>query len=254
MSADIHSSHDQIRAAVNISWGAIYHRDLATAELWAGRAPRARLIVGDRFVRCVRDRRAGADRRDEGQLGGNRSEGLLCSTPWLNSARRTSSPAHCSVDFRLAEVVHQDPPDGRVGTLLQANEVQRTTPAAISLAEYVWIGGKLDEAIFPQMREILADCIDCDSPWMAGELGFWLRLIGEIDHIPEIAPEPYRLAGDGDWEGAAAFWKERGIPYDRAVALSHGDTDARIEALGIFDDLGAIPVAARLRSELAEAG
>jgi hypothetical protein len=38
MSADIHSSHDQIRAAVNISWGAIYHRDLATAELWAARA------------------------------------------------------------------------------------------------------------------------------------------------------------------------------------------------------------------------
>ena len=35
MSADIHSSHDQIRAAVNISWAAIYHRDLATAELWA---------------------------------------------------------------------------------------------------------------------------------------------------------------------------------------------------------------------------
>ena len=79
-------------------------------------------------------------------------------------------------------------------------------------------------------------------------------MIGEIDHIPEIAPEPYRLAGDGDWEGAAAFWEERGIPYDRAVALSHGDTHARIEALGIFDDLGAIPVAARLRSELAEAG
>ena len=104
------------------------------------------------------------------------------------------------------------------------------------------------------MREILADCIDRDSPWMAGELAFWLRLIGEIEDIPDIAPSPYRLAGDGDWEGAAAFWEERGIPYDRAVALSHGDTDARIQALGIFDDLGATPVAARLRSELAEAG
>jgi hypothetical protein len=89
---------------------------------------------------------------------------------------------------------------------LQANEVQRTTPAAISLAEYVWIGGKLDDAIFPQMREILADSIDRDSPWMAGELAFWLRLIGEIEQIPDIAPEPYRLAGDGDWEGAASFW------------------------------------------------
>lgn len=60
--------------------------------------------------------------------------------------------------------------------------------------------------------------------------------------------------GDGDWEGAASFWKEGGIPYNRVVALSHGDTDARIEALGMFDDLGAIPVAARLRSELARPG
>ncbi len=38
MSADLHLSHDQIRAAVNIGWGAIYWRDLATAEVWTERA------------------------------------------------------------------------------------------------------------------------------------------------------------------------------------------------------------------------
>ena len=89
---------------------------------------------------------------------------------------------------------------------------------------------------------------------MAGELAYWLYLIGEIDQIPDVAPEPYRLGGAGDWKGAAAFWEQRGIPYDRAVALSTGSTDARIEALSIFDDLGATPVAARLRSELAAGG
>ena len=127
-------------------------------------------------------------------------------------------------------------------------------PASIALAEYAWIGGKLDQAIFPQLQEILADCLEHESPWMAGELAYWLFLIGEIDQIPDVAPEPYRLGGAGDWKGAAEFWEQRGIPYDRAVALSRGSTDARIVALSIFDDLGATPVSARLRSELAAAG
>ena len=256
MSADIHSSHDQIRAAVNISWGAIYHRDLATAELWAGRAHELSI---DREI-------ASFDAYVTGELAlidemrGNWAEAeakvcfVLDTLAELGTANIVASTLLGRLQARRGE------PDAKTHLMdgwersLQANEVQRTTPAAISLAEYVWIGGKLDETIFPQMREILAECIDRDSPWMAGELAFWLRLIGEVDQMPDIAPEPYRLAGEGDWEGAASFWKERGIPYDRAVALSHGDTDARIEALGIFDDLGAIPVAARLRSELAEAG
>jgi DNA-binding CsgD family transcriptional regulator len=122
------------------------------------------------------------------------------------------------------------------------------------LAEYSWIGGKLDPTLFPRLREVLDDCIERESPWIGGELAFWLHLIGEIDHLPEIAPEPYRLSAAGDWEAAAAFWQERGIPYDRAVALSLGPDEARIEALAIFDELGATPVAARVRAELVESG
>jgi len=256
MSADLHYSHDQIRAAVNIGWAAIYWRDLATAEVWTERAHQLSL---DREI-------ASFDAYVTGELAlidemrGNWAEAeakvcfVLDTLAELGTANIVASTLLGRLQARRGE------PDAKTHLMdgwersLQANEVQRTTPAAISLAEYVWIGGKLDDAIFPQMREILADCIDRDSPWMAGELAFWLRLIGEIEDIPDIAPSPYRLAGDGDWEGAAAFWEERGIPYDRAVALSHGDTDARIQALGIFDDLGATPVAARLRSELAEAG
>jgi DNA-binding CsgD family transcriptional regulator len=132
--------------------------------------------------------------------------------------------------------------------------VQRTGPTAIALAEYVWIGGKLDETIFPRFREVLADCIQRDSPWIAGELAFWLHLIGEVDQLPDAAPEPYRLSAAGDWRAAASYWEERGIPYDRAVALSFGSNEARLEAVSIFDDLGATAVAARLRAELVEAG
>jgi DNA-binding NarL/FixJ family response regulator len=89
---------------------------------------------------------------------------------------------------------------------------------------------------------------------MAGELALWLFLIGQLEGIPVSAAEPFALVGAGDWEGAATFWEQRGIPYDRAVALSLGTSESKIEAIRILDDLGATPLASRLRAELAEAG
>jgi DNA-binding CsgD family transcriptional regulator len=100
----------------------------------------------------------------------------------------------------------------------------------------------------------MAECLERESPWMAGELAFWLYLIGAIETIPEGVAEPYRLAGSGEWEKAALFWEDRGIPYDRAIALSMGSNEAKLEALGILDELGARPIASRLRSELTAAG
>jgi DNA-binding CsgD family transcriptional regulator len=112
----------------------------------------------------------------------------------------------------------------------------------------------VDQAIFPRLREVLAESLERESPWMGGELAFWLYLIGEIDQIPTGAAEPYRLAGAGEWEETAAFWEKRGIPYDRAVALSLGSTEAKVEALSIFDALGATALGSRLRTELTAAG
>jgi DNA-binding CsgD family transcriptional regulator/type II secretory pathway predicted ATPase ExeA len=256
MSAELGFSHDQIRAAVNIGWSAIYYRDLPIAELWVGCAHDLAMerempsfdayVTGERaLIDEMRGRWAEAESKVCFVLD-NQAE--------LGTANIVSSTLLGRLQARRGE------PDAKSHLLdgweraLLTDEIQRTAPASIALAEFVWIGGKLDQGIFPRLQEILADCIERESPWMAGELGYWLYLIGEIDQIPDVAPKPYRLAGLGDWEGAASFWEERGIPYDRAVALNQGSTEARIEALAIFEDLGATPVAARLRSELAEAG
>jgi hypothetical protein len=51
----------------------------------------------------------------------------------------------------------------------------------------------------------------------------------------------------GDWAAAAIEWQRRGHPYERACALTDGDTEARLTALEIFDQLGAAPAAAALR-------
>ena len=137
---------------------------------------------------------------------------------------------------------------------LQADEIQRKGPSGLALAEFAWLGGRVSPEVFPRLREVLASCLELDSPWIGGELAFWLHLAGELDLVPPLAAEPYRLAASGDWEAAAAFWEDRGIPYDRAVALSLGSNEARLEALAIFDGLGAVAPAARLRTELARAG
>ncbi len=68
--------------------------------------------------------------------------------------------------------------------------------------------------------------------------------------MPETALEPFVLLDRGEWEKAAAYWDERGIPYETALALSFGGTDAKLEALRILDRLGAIPLASKVREAL----
>jgi DNA-binding CsgD family transcriptional regulator len=256
LSQEIGYSHEQVRAAVNISWVAISHRDLPTGELWATRAHDLAL---QREMPAFAFYATGALALiDEMRGRWPDAEARVCEVLENPAGPDNAKLVATTLLGRL--MARRGEPEAKRRLFdgweraLRADEIQRTGPAAIALAEYSWIGGNLDQSIFPKLREVLADCIDRDSPWVGGELAFWLHLVGEIDQLPEMAPEPYQLSIAGDWESAAEFWEERGIPYDRAVALSLGSDQARIEALGIFDDLGAIPVATRLRSELVEAG
>jgi DNA-binding CsgD family transcriptional regulator len=137
---------------------------------------------------------------------------------------------------------------------LQTDEIQRKGPSGIALAEFAWLGGTVDRGIYQRLSEVQKLCFERESPWIGGELAFWLFLAGELAEIPEEAAVPYRLAGEGEWEKAAAFWEERKIPYDRAVALSFGSAEAKIEALAALDELGAAVPAARLRGELVRNG
>ncbi|TIT84106.1 MAG: helix-turn-helix transcriptional regulator, partial [Mesorhizobium sp.] len=66
--------------------------------------------------------------------------------------------------------------------------------------------------------------------------------------------EPHRLLLAGDWRGAAAFWAGMDAPFERALALLQGDEAALREALGIFEGLGARPVAQRVRGMMRQSG
>ena len=134
------------------------------------------------------------------------------------------------------------------------NEMQSLLPSAAALAEYLWLHGEDDPVLTARFRELLDDARRYGFPWSAGWLAFWLWMLGTLSEPPEGIAEPYRLVMDGKPTEAATIWEAKGIPYERGLALMHGDEKARLEALDIFDMLGATAVAAKLRKILRNDG
>ena len=135
-----------------------------------------------------------------------------------------------------------------------AGELQTILPVAATVAEYIWLTGATDADRIARLREVLNEGIRLGHPWVVGELAFWLWKLGELAEIPEGIAEPYRLVMQGDPIAAAEIWEKLGYPYERAIALSHGDTTSQLEALDILDTLGATAVADKLRQALRDQG
>ncbi len=152
---------------------------------------------------------------------------------------------------------------------VKTGEIQRLAPAAAARAEHAWLGDELraddatpaDAATAPLSVDMspvaalwasyaLAD--ERGDAWGRAELAFWLRRAGADVAAHADDPVPFALAASGDWAGAAAAWRAAGLPYEAADALAQ--TDARVDALVAFDELGATRVAQRLRRRLRAEG
>jgi DNA-binding CsgD family transcriptional regulator/tetratricopeptide (TPR) repeat protein len=136
----------------------------------------------------------------------------------------------------------------------RGDEMQSLLPSAAGLAEYMWLHGEQDDVLIRRFSELLVDERRFNFSWRAGWLAFWLWMLGELTEPPEGIAEPYRLVIEGNPMEAAEIWESKGIPYERALALMHGDRDARLEALDVLDGLGATAVAAKLKGELRDDG
>jgi DNA-binding CsgD family transcriptional regulator len=137
-------------------------------------------------------------------------------------------------------------------------EPQRTVYVAIAAAEDAWL---LPEAADVALEEAKAQLRDAylmaeqrHSRWGVEDLALWLRILGEPVAGTERFSSPFREHCEGRWKEAAEGWRERGRPYEEALALSAGDEQAQRQALEIFDRLGALPAAARLRREMRAGG
>ena len=86
--------------------------------------------------------------------------------------------------------------------------------------------------------------------WILGALAYWLWRAEKLEDIPAGAPELFKLMTRGFWREAAQVWERIGCPYERALALAAGDAEAGLQALGIFEGLGALPAMRYLKRRL----
>ena len=132
-------------------------------------------------------------------------------------------------------------------------ELQRTGPAAALVCEHAWLRDDAESA-----RRI-GGLVHTEATrlgshdWVA-PLAFWLGRTG-VWADPGESVSPYALMARGEWSEAAAAWRSRGYPYETALALVLSeDVVAKIDGLTLLDDLGAEPLARRVRRDLRERG
>jgi DNA-binding CsgD family transcriptional regulator len=127
-------------------------------------------------------------------------------------------------------------------------------PVACARAEIAWIARHEDD-VRAATQQALDLAIERGAAWWIGKLGYWRRTHGIEDDLPDDVIEPWSLHLVGDWEAAAAAWRARGHPYETALALSEADDDAALrEALDLFQQLGARPLASMVARQLRERG
>lgn len=136
---------------------------------------------------------------------------------------------------------------------MRTNEIPRFGPIASARIEMAWLAG--DEAqMIAEAQSMLEMAKGHNDPWLHGELAFWLCRAGATQTVQQEIAEPYALQIAGNWRAAAALWKKIGCPYEEGMALLDGDEAAQLEALAIFEKLGASPAAENLRRTLRASG
>ncbi len=131
--------------------------------------------------------------------------------------------------------------------------LQRLAPVAAARAEAAWLDG---EAGFAAREAGLAYPLALEKrhAWFAGELAYWQWKGGRLSEAPAFGARAFVLQMEGRWRDAAGEWSARDCPYESARALAEGDIAAQMEALAVFERLGARPAAARVRQALRSAG
>jgi DNA-binding CsgD family transcriptional regulator len=82
-----------------------------------------------------------------------------------------------------------------------------------------------------------------------------LPLVGKKADAADVTSEPERTSLAGDWHAAAQGWEDLGMPFERGLELLRaGEQEPALEALRLFERLGAEPAARMARKRLRELG
>ena len=258
-SLEISLQHDYIehaiRAYLNLGGMALYRRDLTNAELYysggrdysnekdlyvfglclLGHYSKVKMHYGDwdkavEFSELVLSK--------QNVPPGNR---LLPITVLATIRARRNDPG---ADNLLA---------GTLDMAVSMGENEKIVYTTAARAEYFWLKNKLDD-FTGELESVYKKLLSSNNPWAIGEIAYWRWKSGQLDVIPEHIAEPYLLHIRGDWKAAAAYWEKANCPYEQALALSEGNREAMIEAVKIFDGLGASAASSLIKKEMRERG
>jgi DNA-binding CsgD family transcriptional regulator/tetratricopeptide (TPR) repeat protein len=116
---------------------------------------------------------------------------------------------------------------------MAAHELQQVCGVAVGRAEAALLAGETEDTDAAYQL-----ALEQEHPWWTGELAVLRRRAGIDEPAPPVK-EPHSLELAGEYERLAEWWKERGCPYEAAVALAHTDPAT---ALARFQQLGAGPM------------
>lgn len=177
-----------------------------------------------------------------------------------HTAHRNTARVMALVALGRLQARRGDPGAGAGDTLdealvlaLASGTLQRIAPVRAARAEAAWLRGDL-AAVAEEAKPALALAERHRHPWFSGELAWWMHQAGAAFTPPTDCAEPYGLQLRGDWREAAQAWADLGCPYEQGRALAEGDSGARLEALALFEQLGARPAAEQVRKALRAAG
>ncbi len=136
---------------------------------------------------------------------------------------------------------------------LTTRELQRHAPVAAARAEAAWLRGQPEQ--IPDVAGLgYGLALERNDFWILSELAYWMWRSGSVDvPLVPLLP-PYSDMIRGEWATAAEGWRQLGCPYEQALALMAGDEPAQLQALALFESLGARPAAAIVRDSLRARG
>ncbi|MEA1991227.1 MAG: LuxR C-terminal-related transcriptional regulator [Thermodesulfobacteriota bacterium] len=244
--------YEECRALLNHAWAAAEFRDLPIASDYAQRA----------IASAVRHELEGLEGYSTAIYARVLElKGKWCEAEDLARALLASSAITQMIALPVLGAIEARRGRGDAGAMLSqawemsltADEFQRLAPTAAAVAEHAWITGSEDVHV-GDIKRIMEAGLDSGFKWSTGALAFWLWKLGELAHTPRGIAEPYRLSIEGESLAAAEMWATIGCPYERSLALTHGDPAAQAEAVEMLETLGATAVAAKQRKAMRAEG
>jgi DNA-binding CsgD family transcriptional regulator len=124
---------------------------------------------------------------------------------------------------------------------------------AAARGEAAWLAGRVDD-VARETDAAFELALRRAAPWLLGELALVRWRAGLEDDLPEWISEPHGTQIAGRWREAAAMWAALDRPYESALALAEGDTEAQRQALDALRESGSLPAAAIVARRLRERG